>query len=228
MSPKIPKTHKLEPVSHKRPVDSDDESTEDEDDLDALPQGPSQRSSQNVCKPSPSEKATTPAKPRASIPDEPPAEKPKSKGFRIGGKAKPAAQESPPAAEEPDATLGIGEQPVQEQPPSQTNVEPEATPKKTKRIFKIGGKGKVCAGDGSQVPETAQSMTDRTRATQSPSARPPSSPPKRRPFKEESPAVVEDREETAEEKAERRRAELKRKTEEAAKKQAQSKKKRRF
>lgn len=227
MSPKILKTHKLEPVSHEMPVESDDGSTEDEDDLDALPQGPSQRASQSVRKPSPSEKASTPAKPRASIPDEPPAEKSKSTGFRIGGKTKPAAQEPPPVVEEPDAALGIGDQPVQEQPPSRTNVESEATPKKAKRTFKIGGKGKCGAGDSSQVPETAQSMTDRTRATQSPSAQPPS-PPKRRQVKEESPAVVEDREETAEEKAERRRAELKRKTEEAAKKQAQSKRKRRF
>jgi hypothetical protein len=103
----------------------------------------------------------------------------------------------------------------------------DATPKKAKRTFKIGGRPKGALDGSSQAQDTA-SMADRTRATQSPSVQPPSSPPVGRSAKEPTPIKEEEREETAEEKAERRRAELKRKTEEAARKQAQSKKKRRF
>jgi hypothetical protein len=117
--------------------------------------------------------------------------------------------------------------PIKESPSSRMTADMDATPKKAKRTFKIGGRGKGAMGGSSQVQDTAP-MADRTRATQSPSVQPPSSPPVGRPAKEPTPIKEEEREETAEEKAERRRAELKRKTEEAAKKQAQSKKKRRF
>lgn len=115
-----------------------------------------------------------------------------------------------------------------EPPSSQINADVNVTPKKAKRTFKIGGQGKGATSGSSQVQDSAPLMADRTRATQSPSAQPPSSPPLERSVKQPTPIVEEEREETAEEKAERRRAELKRKTEEAAKKQAQSKKKRRF
>ncbi|KAF1916594.1 XRCC4-like factor-domain-containing protein [Ampelomyces quisqualis] len=207
------------PVAQKGPAESEDDSTEDDDDLDASPQGPGQRSSQT--------KAATPVEPRPSVPVEQLVEKRNSRGFRIGGKAKPVARDSPPPTS-PHAAPSTVDQPVKDQPPSHTNNQSEATPKKAKRTFKIGGKGKGGTGDGSHVPEMAPPMRDGTRAIQSPSAQPSSSLPKDRSVREESPALAVGREETAEEKAERRRAELKRKTEEAAKKQAQSKKKRRF
>jgi hypothetical protein len=118
--------------------------------------------------------------------------------------------------------------PIKEPKPSYLTADMDATPKKAKRTFKIGGRGKDAMGDSSQHHDTAPPMADRTRATQSPGIQPPSSPPVGRSAKDRTLIKEEEREETAEEKAERRRAELKRKTEEAAKKQAQSKKKRRF
>ena len=162
-----------------------------------------------------------------------PAAKSKVKGFRIGGKNNKAGTEFPPTAHmEFDIAADADDLPIKKPLSSQmndnANANANATPKKVKRTFKIGGKGKVGAAGSSQVPDTASPMTDRTRATHSPSAQPPSSPPVDKLAKEETPAVEEEHEETPEERAERRRAELKRKTEEAAKKQAQSKKKRRF
>ncbi|KAH8640671.1 hypothetical protein IG631_03612 [Alternaria alternata] len=101
------------------------------------------------------------------------------------------------------------------------------TPKKARKPFRIGGKGKTVDGNASQRAITISPSTNRIRITQSPTAEPPSSPPPSRVVKEMSP-VKEVHEETPEEKAERKRAELKRKNEEAAKKQAQAKKKKRF
>ena len=107
-------------------------------------------------------------------------------------------------------------------PPSQPSQ--ATTPRKTRKPFRIGGKGKKAEDGASQRDMTASPSTQRFRATQSPTAEPPSSPPR---MKEMTP-VEEVHEETPEEKAERKRAELKRKNEEAAKKQAQAKKKKRF
>jgi hypothetical protein len=203
---------------------SDDDATEDEDDLDAPPKSRSQTMSQTVRK-SPSRAVSSSPEelplPKAGTPSSP---KSKAKGFRIGGKAKQAADEpQEPKREDHDVTPELDDISLKEPSPPQTTADVESTPKKAKRNFKIGGKGKDSKGESSQVPEAVPIMADRTRDTDSPSVQPPSSPP----AKEPSP-VVEEKVETAEEKAERRRAELKRKTEEAAKKQAQSKKKKRF
>ncbi|KAH7406579.1 XRCC4-like factor-domain-containing protein [Phaeosphaeria sp. MPI-PUGE-AT-0046c] len=194
---------------------SEDELTEDEDDLDAPPKSLSQRSCSLVQNPSPRAESRTPEE-QPTTSDVQPAGQPKKKGFRIGGKAKQVL-----------ASPVQDEQPNEEPPSSQMMGDDVTSPKKPKRTFKIGGKGKGGTNSGLQVLEAVQPMADRTRATQSPSVHFPSSPPAGPAVKEESPEETM-HEETAEEKAERRRAELKRKTEEAAKKQAQSKKKRRF
>jgi hypothetical protein len=196
--------------------------------LDAPPKSRSQKLSQKVRPSPPRTRSPTPEEALPLKPERGPLERPKAKGFRIGGKARQVAVEtSPPLNEAMDTTPVTEDLPAQEPPSSQVKADAETTPKKTKRNFKIGGKGKSGAGSNSQVPDGSQSVVDRTRATQSPSLQPPSSPPMSKPTREESP-VVEQREETAEEKAERRRADLKRKTEEAAKKHAASKKKKRF
>jgi hypothetical protein len=203
---------------------SDDESTEDED-LDAPPKSQSQSSNQVLSKPPPSAKSPTP---EASTPrkTKSPATKPKA-GFRIGGRAKTPVVESP-QVEHSHATQEIGDVSIKEPPSSQRDTEVDATPKKAKRTFRIGGKGKAANGEGSQRDVTMSPKAVRTRATQSPTAERPSSPPAPlRAVKKETPMEPENKE-TPEEKAERRRAELKRKAEEAAKKQGQTKKKRRF
>jgi hypothetical protein len=215
-------------VTKPSPSDDDDDSTEDDDDLDAPPKSHSQRSSQSTRKPPPRAKSSTPEDVPLPKPDHRPVAQPKVKGFRIGGKIRKSFDESPPPVSEGLDTTTEGHDVVmQEPPPSQFNGRAEVSPKKAKRNFKIGGKGKEQAGGSTQTSEPAPPMTDRTRATHSPSIHPRSSPVSRL-AKEETPAEEEKHEETPEEKAERRRAELKRKTEEAAKKQAQSKKKRRF
>ncbi|EAT91533.2 hypothetical protein HBH56_007220 [Parastagonospora nodorum] len=210
----------------KAPITSDD-ATEDDEDPDAPLRSQSQKSSQNARRPPPSRiKSPTPeasSPPKSATPPEP---KPKAKGFRIGGKTKEIVTQPQDHLDNlPDGDA----LPLKESGSSQTIADVDLTPKKGKRTFKIGGKGKGKGdvGGSSQVQDTAPPMVDRTRATRSPSTPPPSSPPVSRFGRIISP-VIEEREETAEEKAERRRAELKRKTEEAAKKQAQSKKKRRF
>jgi hypothetical protein len=203
---------------------SDDDATEDDDDLDAPPKSRSQTLCQTVRKSSPCAASSTPEElpsPKATTP--PPA-KSKGKGFRIGGKAKQAAPDLPsPNQEDHAITPEPDDISLKEPLPSQTAANVDSTPRKAKRNFRIGGKGKGSKGESSQDPDAVPAMADRTRDTHSPSVQPPSSPP----AKEPSP-MVEEKVETAEEKAERRRAELKRKTEEAAKKQAQSKKKKRF
>lgn len=195
------------PASKPKSETSDTDTAEEDDDLDAPPKSQSQRSSQPTRKPPPRAKSSSP---EHLFP-------PKAKGFRIGRRAKKASEEPLPSRTSEylsvEATPNIDDVPADDSPPT-ANAE---IPRKAKRNFKIGGKGK-----GS---EPVPSMADRTRATHSPSVQPRSSP---RPAKEETPEVEEEYEETPEEKAERRRAELKRKTEEAAKKGAQSKKKRRF
>jgi hypothetical protein len=154
--------------------------------------------------------------------DTPFTAKSKGKAFRIGGKAKKAADESPPPSDKTkDATPDLDADEERRSP--ETNPNMNATPPRIKRTFRIGGKGRNTTNEASQAPV----MADRTRAKLSPSVHTPSSP-RPKPLKEESPIVEEEHEETPEEKAARKRAELKRKTEEAAKKQAQSKKKRRF
>jgi hypothetical protein len=203
---------------------SDDDATEDEDDLDAPPKSRSQTLSQTVRKLSPRAASSTPEELPPQKATTPPPAKSKAKGFRIGGKAKQVGTDFPsPNHEDHEVTPELDDISLKEPLPSQSAANVDSTPRKATRNFRIGGKGKGSKGESSQVPDAVPAITDRTRDTQSPSVQPPSSPP----VKEPSP-MVEERVETAEEKAERRRAELKRKTEEAAKKQAQSKKKKRF
>jgi hypothetical protein len=201
----------------------DSDATEDDDDLDAVPKSQSRGSKLAVRKPPSQLKSHTPEPfpPRKTAS---PAAKPKPKGFKIGGKVKTLALESPPPEEKPPAIQDID---MNEPPSSQLDIETDATPRKGRRTFKIGGKGRGTNGSASQRDITDSPNAKRTRAAQSPTAEPPSSPPAlTEPVMEETPEPQH--EETPEEKAERRRAELKRKTEEAAKKQALTKKKRRF
>jgi hypothetical protein len=112
-------------------------------------------------------------------------------------------------------------------PPFSSQTDVFTTPKKSRKFFRIGGKGKAVEDGASQRATTTSPGKSRLRATQSPTVEPPSSPPLQRAARETTP-VQEVIEETPEEKAERRRIELKRKNEEAAKKLAQQKKKKRF
>jgi hypothetical protein len=220
-------THKHLPTSTAKSETSDTDATEEDDDLDAPPKSQSQKSSQPIRKPSFRAESSSPEKlppPKADIS---PAAKPKPKGFRIGGRAKKASEESPPSHSKVQDVLPDTRGSPAQEPPLPQDTADDPAPKKARRNFKIGGKGKETAGGGEGSLEPVPSMADRTRAIHSPSVQPPSSPPARY-DKDETPVVEEKHEETPEEKAERRRAELKRKTEEAAKKQAQSKKKRRF
>jgi hypothetical protein len=206
-----------------------DDATEDDDDLDAPPKSQSQTLEQPTKKSPFRANSSTPEDLPSPRPDTPPAAKSKVKGFRIGGKVKQVAAESPPPDPKDQEPMPSVDDTTPKEPlSSQMIADVSSTPKKPKKTFKIGGKGKGGNGGSSQVHGTAPQVPDRTRDTYSPSVAPPSSPPVEKSAKEPSPIEKVEREETAEEKAERRRAELKRKTEEAAKKQAQSKKKRRF
>lgn len=204
---------------------SEDGSTEDDDDLDAPSTG---QQSQN--------RASQKSPPRTKSPTPevlpPYITKPKPKGFRMGGQTKKSVVESlSPRQESTKEIPEVAAEQLQGSmlPPSSQIIDSQtnATPKKSRRTFKIGGKGKVgMDGDDSQRSLPPSSQITRMR---SPTADPPSSPPPPpdRNVKEPTP-VEEVQEETPEEKAERRRAELKRRNEQAAKKQAQTKKKKRF
>lgn len=194
--------------------DDDDvtDDTEEDDDLDAPP---SQKSTKGF--------KTTSSTTNAESPS--PA-MPRNTGFRIGGRLKQAT-ETPPLArgQEPDGKHD--DLPVRHSPSSPPAEAVEASPKKVKKGFKIGGKGKTSTGEGSQTvaPDVRPEEGDHVSR---PNDAKTASSPLTRTDEEESMAEEPAREETAEEKAERRRAELKRKTDEAAKKQGQQKKKRRF
>ncbi|KAJ8106412.1 hypothetical protein OPT61_g9555 [Boeremia exigua] len=206
----------------------DDDSTEDDDGLDAPAKTQSEdhdrtkrETQQRVRSPSPltpAELATSP----------PPVDKPKGKGFRIGGKAKKAAAETPKASQ-PDEDMNT---PLYETnraslpPPSQADSTIDVSPKKPRKPFRIGGKGRASQEVASSQRERT---TSPTRLGNAGSPTPKSSPPPmpQEPRKESAPMEAV-HEETSEEKAERKRAELKRRNEEIAKKQAQQKKKKRF
>lgn len=112
-------------------------------------------------------------------------------------------------------------------PPSQVESI-ETSPKKPRRAFKIGGKGKVSQDPASSQPEVIVSpSSSRFRDANSPTPRS-SPPPLPQEMQREETPVEEVHEETPEEKAERKRAELKRRNEELARKQAQHKRKKRF
>ena len=151
-----------------------------------------------------------------------PAAKTKADTFRDGSKSKTAI-ESPPSLPmttgtdvHPDDLLLTRESAPSSSPPIQAIT----TPKKTRKPFRIGGKGKV-------IDQEATRSTFRVGKTQSPAVEPPSSPPLPKTMRPTT-LIKDIIEETPEEKAERKRTELKRKNEEAAKKLAQAKKKKRF
>jgi hypothetical protein len=221
---KIAKAPKPAPSHTPQECGADDsDATEDDDDLDAVPKSQSQSSKLAVRKPPSHTKPHAP-EPSPLPKTASPTAKSKPRGFKIGGKPKTPAFESPPPEGKPQATQDID---MKEPPSSQLDVETDATPKKGRRTFKIGGKGRGANGSASQRDLTDSPNTKRTRDAQSPTAEPPSSPPApTEPVKKETPEP--EHQETPEEKAERRRSELKRKTDEAARKQALTKKKRRF
>ncbi|KAG9193066.1 hypothetical protein G6011_03101 [Alternaria panax] len=195
---------------HDRTGEMEDDSTEDEEDLDALAKSQSKGKSHTTNE---TIRTRTPTpehhfSPKTVIP---PVQKAKVSSFRIGD-------------EELDTDILSTRKSV---PPSQP-TQSVMTPKKARKPFRIGGKGKAVDGGASRCGTTASPSTNHIRAMSSPTAEPPSSPPPPpRVVKEVSP-VKDVHEETPEEKAKRKRAELKRKNEEAAKKQAQAKKKKRF
>ncbi|KAF7680666.1 hypothetical protein GT037_002317 [Alternaria burnsii] len=210
---------------HKKTSETEGDSTEDDEDLDALPKSQSKSKGQTIQE-TIRERTLTPehySPPKTASSS---VQKAKVSSFRIGGKS--TRVESPqPLPGSIDAEQESEVLPTREFVPSSQATQSVMTPKKARKPFRIGGKGKAVDGDASQRAITISPSTNRIRTTQSPTAEPPSSPPPSRAVKEMSP-VKEVHEETPEEKAERKRAELKRKNEEAAKKQAQAKKKKRF
>ncbi|EUC30799.1 hypothetical protein COCCADRAFT_28371 [Bipolaris zeicola 26-R-13] len=147
--------------------------------------------------------------------------------FRIGGERRRIS--SSPSSSIPDEEARSDDVLTTREaaPASPKQADVASTPKKSKKHFRIGGKGRASQDGASQCDATISPSKIRTRATQSPTAEPPSSPLPHSVTREMTP-VEEEVEETPEEKAERRRAELKRRNDEAAKKQAQQKKKKRF
>ncbi|KAI8932258.1 hypothetical protein NX059_010459 [Plenodomus lindquistii] len=205
--------------------------SEDEDDLDAPPKSQGQSQSQNWKRPDklPCAKTPKPVPPAEPEVSQVESTKPTSKCFRIGGRTKPIPDKSPSSSQDQSAaTPNVDVLPSRGSVPPSSQLDSQVmnTPKKARRQFKIGGKGKNNDDDPSQCA-TASPRTNRTRAVLSPTMEPRSSPPPPTAMKEETP-MEEIKEETPEEKAARKRAELKRKNEEAAKKQAGQKKKKRF
>lgn len=206
-------------------------STEDDDDLDApsQSQGLSQKPIHTRRPQRSRQRTKSPSLPASAEPatSPPPASRPKAKGFRIGGKAKTEAPELPQSE---DKAVAQEDEPTQVSMPlpSQIDSQMEASPKKPRKAFKIGGKNKASQDIvSSQRDVTISPATQRFRDAYSPT--PKSSPPLMPQDTQKEPTLVEvTREETSEEKAERKRAELKRRNEEIAKKQAQQKKKKRF
>ncbi|KAJ4364118.1 hypothetical protein N0V83_009573 [Neocucurbitaria cava] len=219
-------TDAREPASsppHTNQATSDGDDTEEDDDLDAPAKSQSQKQTRTPRKPQPRAVSPTPEVSPPTKVSTPPIAKSK-KAFRIGGKAKKATADSPPLSQTDQNVTPDAEDTAEKTIPSspQAGSQTDATPKKVRRPFKIGGKGK----DDSQRAVLASPKTNRVTTTRSPTSELPSSPPPDRVVKEETPDEVH--EETPEERAERKRAELKRKNEEAAKKQAQQRKKKRF
>ncbi|KAF2875970.1 XRCC4-like factor-domain-containing protein [Massariosphaeria phaeospora] len=222
---------KLPPALKPQDV-SEDETTEDDDDLDAPVKGETQSQLSSTQKlqlestpppPEPSHTTRTIISPR---------QKPKSKGFRIGGAKKPDAtplesvdggtyrHEGVASGRDTDESIMSASQP------------PPTDAKTVRRPFRIGGKHqetsksggtssippastKATQGGGDPAPERVSAVNAQPSFTTNAQ------------LEARSP-MEEEREETPEEKAERKRLELKRKNEELAKKQAQSKKKKRF
>ncbi|EMD69456.1 hypothetical protein COCSADRAFT_177213 [Bipolaris sorokiniana ND90Pr] len=208
--------------------EDESDSTEEELDLDtpAISCNPTQvqESLQSQYRKSPSPEHLSPPPTIASS-----AKKTNVSSFRIGGERRGTSPSSSPSPGIPDGEASSDDILTTKEaaPPSPKQADVASTPKKSKKPFRIGGKGRSSKDGASQRATTISPSKIRMRATQSPTAEPPSSPLPHSVTREMTPAE-EEVEETPEEKAERRRAELKRRNEEAAKKQAQQKKKKRF
>ncbi|KAF2623072.1 XLF-domain-containing protein [Macroventuria anomochaeta] len=215
------------PPSAQRNRGADDEySTEDDKCLDAPSRSQSQSRTHSRA-PRQTRQRTKPPSPKASAEpatSPPPVNRSKGKGFRIGGKAKRETPETRSNEEIVPQESTRASMP----PPSQVDSQGDASPKKPKKPFRIGGKSKASQEAASlQHDITASSKTTRVRDVNSPTPKS-SPPPMPQEVQKEVTPVKEVHEETPEEKAERKRAELKRRNEEITKKQAQHKKKKRF
>jgi hypothetical protein len=191
---------------------------EDDDDLDA----PSKSQSQSRTHRSlpPKAKSTTPESSPQPPAKAPPTQKPKGKGFRVGGKAKVSENPPPEPVEGHEPSSESGDLPTR---PRKIASESRTISKPTKKSFKIGGKTKASADEGAtEFTPAFREDNDTPPAPKLPKTDPVLPAPK----EEDTQMPYDD--ETAGEKAERKRRELKRKNEELAKKQAQSKKKKRF
>jgi hypothetical protein len=218
------------------PSADSEESTEDEEDLDAPPRTQRYSQSRAPTKTSPA-KAKSPEPKQSSPPKSSSSIVQKPKSFRIGGaKSRKPVVESPPLM----ASLGPGNVAKEDddsdidvtlRTSTRASVEPTASTgvKVARKPFKIGGKHKASNQDSVMLSPTRLSNEKGDTTTSKESPVEPV-------LRNNTPAVkteieistVEEHEETAEEKAERKRQELKRKNEELAKKQAQNKKKKRF
>ena len=201
------------------------ESTEDEEDLDSLSRSQDQGHKQTTSLPPPRPKSVAPEMPSQSKADLMPSNKARGQGFRIGGKANKAAEKTPTPP--PRSLSNVESSPGKDITPPSSQVDSQASPRKARRPFRIGGKARQGNVEDGQRAVTLSPKRSRPTATHSPTAEPASSPPPVHAVTVATP-LQETHEETPEEKAERKRAELKRKTEEAARKQAQHKKKKRF
>lgn len=200
-------------------------STDDDDDLDRPIQSQSQtqKHSHIIQKSPPQARSPSPQElPTPNLETQPEATS-KRKVFRIGGKTKDWIKEPSPPVQRQE-NIAADKYTAASSPPQHVPTEAGSTPKKVRRPFKIGGKGKS-TNVGGQEDEDSVTTTNQKKIIQSPRAQP-ASLPRARVMKDATPEKTQ--EETPEEKAERKRAELKRKNDEAAKKQAQSKKKKRF
>lgn len=210
----------------------DEDSTADDDDLDAPSKSQSQsqiqasRGTRQQPRRTRSPTPHSPAEPATSPPQI--ISKPRGKGFRIGGKAK---KETPPTsqpeeiAHAPEPASGRDSMP----PPVEVDESINASPRKPRKPFRIGGKSKPSQeATSSQREPTVSPRASRFRDAGSPTPKSSSPPPMPQEVKEDAAPAEVVHEETPEEKAERKRAELKRRNEEIAKKQAQHKKKKRF
>ncbi|KAF2675868.1 XLF-domain-containing protein [Lentithecium fluviatile CBS 122367] len=230
-------TTKVQDVADAGTTDEDG----DDDDLDALPKSQSQARAHRRPLPraeSSTPEASSPPKERTSSPQvaspppkgkPSPIQKPKARGFRIGGKST-KSESLAPSTEELEQIPSTDKIEDAASIPSRPKADAEAPTetKTTRKGFRIGGKGKAPVDKNEPGPATSSVSEGRDTAVaaKSPSAQPSTTAPSR--AKKEATPAAEEREETAEEKAERKRRELKRKNEEAVKKQVQSKKKKRF
>ncbi|KAF2787407.1 XLF-domain-containing protein [Melanomma pulvis-pyrius CBS 109.77] len=224
------------PSAQKQQAVHEDETTEDEEDLDAPPKSQNQSLGRATTRQS-STKDRSPEPKLSPVPKPSSSSAQKPKGFRIGGaKSKEPAVELPREtslhaehaqeerdAEEPNASIPTRAKSGVESTTS-TAVKP------ARKAFKIGGRHKTSTEDSAVLspPKTSKSKGDIESAKEALVEPVPQKRSADVKTEVDTSSPAEEHEETAEEKAERKRRELKRKNEELAKKQAQNKKKKRF